>query len=60
MSGTTYNPIHGLYTKQAFAKSLHKGEDAWLQQPGLTWSPCADAQGIAKLANAHNTSFAAL
>ena len=46
MSGTIYNPIRGLYTKQAFGKSLHKGEDAWLQQPGLTWSPSAEAQGI--------------
>ncbi|KAL3143652.1 hypothetical protein ABBQ38_002448 [Trebouxia sp. C0009 RCD-2024] len=45
MSGTIYNPIRGLYTKQAFGKFLHKGEDAWLQQPGLTWKPCPDAQG---------------
>jgi hypothetical protein len=25
-------PIRGPYVKQAFAKSLYKGEDAWLQQ----------------------------
>lgn len=25
-------PIHGPYVKQAFAKSIYKGEDAWLQQ----------------------------
>ena len=25
-------PIRGPYIKQAFAKSLYKGEDAWLQQ----------------------------
>lgn len=52
MSGTIYNPIRGLYTKQAFGKSLHKGEDAWLQQPGLTWSPDTDSQGISRLAAA--------
>lgn len=45
MSGTIYNPIRGLYTKQAFGKFLHKGEDAWLQQQGLTWNPSPDAQG---------------
>lgn len=25
-------PIRGPYVKQAFAKSLYKGEDTWLQQ----------------------------
>ena len=48
MSGTIHNPIHGLYTKQAFGKSLHKGEDAWLQQSGLKWEPHIDKQGIAR------------
>lgn len=52
MSGTIYNPIRGLYTKQAFGKSLHKGEDAWLQQPGLTWSPGTDSQGNSRPADA--------
>lgn len=47
MSGTIHNPIRGLYTKQAFAKSLHKGEDAWLQQPKLSWSYASDSEGLA-------------
>ena len=45
MSGTIHNPILGLYTKQAFGKSVHKGEDAWLQQPRLTWIPSGQADG---------------
>ena len=45
MSGTIHNPIHGLYIKQAFGKSLYKGEDAWLQQPGLSWKPSSNHQG---------------
>ena len=28
-------PIRGPYLKHAFAKSVHKGEDAWLQQRDL-------------------------
>jgi len=45
MSGTIYNPIRGPYTKQAFGKFLHKGEDAWLQQPKLLWRSKSDSKG---------------
>ena len=34
-----YTPIRGPFLKHAFAKSVDKGEDAWLQQRDL---PCAD------------------
>ena len=34
-----YTPTHGPFLKHAFAKSVDKGEDAWLQQRDL---PCAD------------------
>ena len=34
-----YTPIRGPFLKHAFAKSVDKGEDAWLQQRNL---PCAD------------------
>lgn len=42
-------PIRGPYVKQAFAKSIYKGEDAWLQQRdvqvpasgGVFWPICA-------------------
>ncbi|KAL0045273.1 hypothetical protein WJX82_002436 [Trebouxia sp. C0006] len=46
MSGTIHNPIRGPYTKQAFGKFLHKGEDAWLQQPKLLWKPKSDSKGV--------------
>ncbi len=49
MSGTIHNPIRGLYTKQAFGKSLYKGEDAWLQQPKLSWNPKSDSTGAGTL-----------
>ena len=45
MSDTIHNPILGLYTKQAFGKSVHKGEDAWLQQPRLSWRPSGQVDG---------------
>ncbi|DBA75361.1 hypothetical protein WJX77_001579 [Trebouxia sp. C0004] len=46
MSGTIHNPIRGPYTKQAFGKFLHKGEDAWLQQPKLLWRSKSDSNGV--------------
>ena len=45
MSGTIHNPLSGLYTKQAFGKSVHKGEDAWLQQGKLSWSAQGSPEG---------------
>ncbi|DBA81256.1 TPA: hypothetical protein ACH3X2_006882 [Trebouxia sp. C0005] len=46
MSGTIHNPIRGPYTKQAFGKFLHKGEDAWLQQPKLSWGSKSNSKGV--------------
>ena len=45
MLDTIHNPILGLYTKQAFGKSVHKAEDAWLQQPRLTWNVSGHPDG---------------
>ena len=33
-----YDPIQGLHTKTGFHKSILKGEDAWLQKPGVKLS----------------------
>ena len=49
MSGTIHNPMRGPYTKQAFGKFLHKGEDAWLQQPKLLWKSKSDSKGAATM-----------
>ncbi|KAK9844809.1 hypothetical protein WJX74_007066 [Apatococcus lobatus] len=42
---SAYVPIQGPYIKHAFAKSVYKGEDFWLQQRDLQWTAEIKAGG---------------
>ena len=48
---SVYDPLRGFAVKHAFAKSVHKGEDAWSQKREVA-APAADA-GPELLGTAH-------